>query len=78
MWFGNLSTSTKLQEFHYYQGKIQSMATVFFFPPQKQQQDKILITKKRFLYLVHRIHNGLQNHATLFGSGWIVNRIKHN
>ena len=30
MWFGNLSTSTELQGFHYYQGKIQSAATVFF------------------------------------------------
>ena len=29
MWFGNLPTSTKLQEFHYYQGKVQSAATIF-------------------------------------------------
>ena len=25
-WFGNLPTSTELQGFHYYQGKIQSVA----------------------------------------------------
>ena len=29
-WFGNLPMSTELQGFHYYQGKIQSAATVFF------------------------------------------------
>ena len=29
MWFGNLPTSTKLQGFYYYQGKIQSAATIF-------------------------------------------------
>ena len=30
MWFGNLLPSTELQVFHYYQGKIQSVATMFF------------------------------------------------
>ena len=29
-WFGNLPTSTELQEFHYYQGKIQSVKIQFF------------------------------------------------
>ena len=29
-WFGNLPTSTKLQRFHYYQEKIQSVAVQFF------------------------------------------------
>ena len=38
MWFGNLSTSTELQGFHYYQGKIQSAATVFHTPSRWQQQ----------------------------------------
>ena len=31
MRFGNLPTSTELQRFHYYQGKIQSAATIFPF-----------------------------------------------
>ena len=31
MWFDNLSTFTKLQRFHYYQEKIQSVAVQFFF-----------------------------------------------
>ena len=30
-WFDNLPTSTELQEFHYYLGKIKSAATMFFF-----------------------------------------------
>ena len=29
MWFGNLLTSTELQGFHYYQGRIQSAAPIF-------------------------------------------------
>ena len=29
-WFDNLPTSTELQGFHYYQGKIQSAAVQFF------------------------------------------------
>ena len=29
-WFGNLPTSTELQGFHYYQGKVKGAATIFF------------------------------------------------
>ena len=37
------------------------------FLPQKQQQDKTLITKKKWLlYPAHRIHNGLQNGPKIF------------
>ena len=30
-WFGNLPTSMELQKFYYYQGKVQSVATIFLF-----------------------------------------------
>ena len=46
-WFGNLPTSTELQEFHYYQGKIQSAAVQFFFS-LKIYNDKIQIIKNTF------------------------------
>ena len=38
MWFDNLLTSTELQGFHYYQGRIQSAATVFFSISKTRQQ----------------------------------------
>ena len=40
MWFGNLPTSTKLQGFHYYQGKIKSAATFFFSLSQETRQQQ--------------------------------------
>jgi len=39
-WFGNLPTSTKLQRFHYYQGKIQNTAVQFFSLRKKKNQEK--------------------------------------
>ena len=81
-------TSTKLQGFHYYQGKIQKCGYSFSLTQETRQQ-QTLITKLHFLHLGHRIHNVLQNgpkffqspiknHATLFGSGRVVkpNQIK--
>ena len=36
-WFSNLPSSTELQKFHYYQGKIQSAAVQIFFFSKKLQ-----------------------------------------
>ena len=45
-WFGNLPSSTELQGFHNYQGRIQSAATVFSLSKTRQQHHhKTLITK---------------------------------
>ena len=51
-WFGNLPTSTKLQGFHYYQGRIQSGAIIFFLSKKHSNNthNKTLITKLRFLH----------------------------
>ena len=57
-WFGNLPTSTELQGFHYYQGKIQSAATVFLVSQERQQQ-KNSNHQKQCLHHTHKIHNGL-------------------
>ena len=68
-WFGNLPTSTKLQGFHYYQGKIKSAATMFFFfflSLKKHDNNKTLISKLGFLDPAHIIHNGLQNRQKFF------------
>ena len=40
-WFGNLPTSTKLQGFYYYQGKIQSAATMFFSLSRNTTNNKL-------------------------------------
>ena len=50
-WFRNLSTSTELQRFYYYQGKIQSAAVQFF--SLSKVQPETLITKKRGFYILH-------------------------
>ena len=67
-WFDNLPTSTELQGFHYYQGKIKSAAIVFFFflSLKKHDNNKTLISKLGFQDLVHMIHNGLQNGQKFF------------
>ena len=39
-WFSNLLTSTELQGFHYYQGKIKSAATIFFSLSQETRQQQ--------------------------------------
>ena len=57
-WFGNLPMSTELQRFHYYQGKIQSAATVFLVYQERQQQQNPN-HQKWFLHHTHKIHNGL-------------------
>ena len=71
-WFGNLPTSTKLQRFHYYQGKIQSAATVFFFffflslSPAWAYRPKLPfhgLTLRKSL---------IKNHVTLFGLGRVI------
>ena len=57
-WFGNLPTSMELQEFHHYQGNIQSAATVFLVSQERQQQQNPN-HQKRFLHPTHKIHSGL-------------------
>ena len=47
-WFGNLPTSTKLQGFHYYLGRIQSTriaATILFLLPSRMRQQQPTILK---------------------------------
>ena len=69
-WFGNLPTSTELQGFHYYQGKIKSAATNFFFLSlKKHDNNKTLISILGFLDPAHMIHNGLQNGPKIFPRG---------
>ena len=55
MWFFNFPTSTELQGFHYYQGKIQSATVQFFFffllllfLSLKKLQQQTLIIKTAF------------------------------
>ena len=60
-WFGNLPTSTKLQGFHYYQGKKYKVRLQYFSLSQETRQQQTLISKLRFLHPAHRIHNELQN-----------------
>ena len=85
-WFDNLPTSTELQRFHYYQGKNSKYGYSFFTFSQDDNNNKTLITKNSFYILrtgftkpsFHRLSlrkSPTKNHATLFGSGWIVNRI---
>ena len=78
-WFGNLFTSTELQGFHYYQGRIQSTSCdySFSFFTQKHDLQKTLITKLCFLHksLLHGLSLNkfpIKNHTTLFGSNRVV------
>ena len=51
MWFGNLPTSTELQGFHYYQGRIQRTTcsyNIFSLSKTQHQHSKTLITKVGF------------------------------
>ena len=55
-WFGNLPTSTELQGFHYYQGRIHStkLRLQYFLSLIKNTAtplNKTLITQSRFLYI---------------------------
>ena len=59
-WFGNLPTFTELQEFHYYQGKVQS-ATVQYFSLSRTITTRNPNHQKTVLHSTHKIHNGLQN-----------------
>ena len=40
-WFGNLPTSTELQEFHYYQGKVQKCGYKIFHSNKKHDNNPI-------------------------------------
>ena len=79
-WFGNLPISTELQEFHYYQGKIQSVAIQFFLSLKKTTTNPN--NQSNILYILHtgitKVTFSQEHHATLFGSGQVVNSIKHN
>jgi len=66
-WFDNLPTSMELKEFHCYQEKIQSVATVFLVSQELQQHNPN--HQKRFLYSVQKIHNGFQNGPKFFLGG---------
>ena len=80
MWFGNLPTSTELQRFHYYQGKIQSVAVQFFHSLEKPTTNPN--HQSNVLYILHtritKVTFSQGHHATLFESGWVVNSIKHD
>ena len=80
MWFGNLPTSTELQEFHYYQRKIQSVAIQFFLSLKKTTTNPN--NQSNILYILHtgitKVTFSREHHATLFRSGQVVNSIKHN
>ena len=82
-WFGNLPTSTELQGFHYYQERIQVVATVFS-DSQKHGNNthhKTLITKvgstmayrlKSLLHGLNLSKSPIKNHATLFRSSRVI------
>ena len=55
MWFGNLPTFTELQGFHYYQGEIQSAATMFHSLSRRRQQQQNPNHQKWFLYPARRL-----------------------
>ena len=61
-WFGNLSISTKLQEFHYYQGKYKGWLQCFF---TLSQDDNNTIKKSRNII---RVRSGCQPDQTQLGS----------
>ena len=50
-WFGNLSTSTELQRFHYYQGKCKVRLHCFSLL-KDDNNNKTLITKTGFFYIL--------------------------
>ena len=81
-WFSNLPTSTELQGFHYYQGKVQSVATdILTLKNTATPPLKTLITKsvsiwakranrpKPPLHGLSLSKSPIKNHAILFGSG---------
>ena len=82
-WFGNLPTSTELQGFHYYQERIQVVATVFS-DSQKHGNNthhKTLITKvgstmayrlKPLLHGLNLSKSPIKNHTTLFGLSRVI------
>ena len=88
MWFGNQPTSTELQGFHYYQEKVQSVATdILTLKNTATPPLKTLITKvglyiyktgpKHFwpkppLHGLSLSKSPIKNHAILFGLGWVV------
>ena len=62
-WFGNLSTSTELQGFHYYQGKkIQSAVVQFFLSLSKttttnpNHQSCVFYILRMGFYILHFLH----------------------
>ena len=82
-WFSNFPTSTKLQGFHYYQGKIQSAAIVFFFSLSRNTTTtnpnlKIAFSTSCALAWADTFHglslrkSHIKNHATLFRSSWLI------
>ena len=90
-WFGNLPTTTELQGYHYYQGRIQSTTCGYniFSLYIKHGNNTTLKNPnyKRRAYRpkppLHRLSlskSPIKNHAILFGSGRVgsSNRIKQN
>ena len=76
-WFGNLPTSTELQGFHYYQGRIQSVATVFSLSQERHDKKKKknpnnAYQPKSLLHGLNFSKSPIKNHSTLFGSGWVI------
>ena len=62
-WFDNLLTSTELQRFHYYQGKITKCGyNIFFLSQETQQQQQNPNSKIAVFYILH----------TRFGSGRVI------
>ena len=43
-WFGNLPTSTELQGFHYYQGKIQSITCIYNISLSPTRQENTILS----------------------------------
>ena len=87
-WFSNLPTSTELQGFHYYQEKVQSVATDILTlkntatPPLKTLITKVglyiyktgpkIFRPKPPLHGLSLSKSPIKNHAILFGSGRVV------
>jgi len=75
-WFGNFPASTGLQGFHYYQGKIKSVAVQFFTlsktttrnPNHQNNSIYILCTGLTMGYKMGQnfFKSPIKNHATLF------------
>ena len=57
MWFGNLPTSTELQGFHYYQGRIQSITCSYNISLSPTRQENIILSSYAAARLLGIISN---------------------